>query len=150
MISRIKALFEGETETQGQLSEDERNLACAALLIEVAVIDQEFDPSEFSALKHILVEQYGIAEEECEALARMAEKECEEATSMYQFTQKVNEHCSPEEKFNLIKGMWTIAFADGDLDKYEEYIIRKTADLLYVAHGDFIRAKHAAREGLTP
>ncbi len=152
MISRIKALLEGATFTQGQpqeqaqLSEAERNLACAALLIEVAVIDQEFDASEFAALTKILMAEYGIAEEECSALTRLAEQECDEATSMYQFTRKVNDHCSTEEKFNLIKGMWTIAYADGDLDKYEEYIIRKTSDLLYVAHGDFIRAKHAARE----
>ncbi len=145
MIARLKALFETETASSTELSQDERNLACAALLIEVAVIDQEFDPTEFAAVKQILNTQYGIAPEECDTIAVMAQQECEDATSMYQFTKKVNHHCSPEEKYKLVKGMWTIAYADGDLDKYEEYIIRKTCDLLYVAHGDFIRAKHDAR-----
>ena len=41
--------------------------------------------------------------------------------------------------------MWAIAYADGDLDKYEEYIIRKVADLLHVSHSDFMHAKHTAR-----
>lgn len=145
MIGRIKALFETELPSSGELNQAERNLACAALLIEVAVIDQEFDPTEFAALKKILVEQYDIAEIECDALAQYALEECENATSMYQFTQKVNQHCNQQEKYDLVKGMWTIAYADGNLDKYEEYIIRKTCGLLYVSHSDFIRAKHDAR-----
>jgi uncharacterized tellurite resistance protein B-like protein len=64
---------------------------------------------------------------------------------MYQFTQQVNEHCSVQDKFDLIAGMWRIAYADGELDKYEEYVIRKVADLIHVAHSDFIRAKHHSR-----
>lgn len=127
------------------MTEEQRRLACAALLIEVAIIDNEFDAEEFEALQSILQNQFGIPAEDCEALTTLAQSECEESTSMYQFTQLVNEHCSQDEKFDLVKGMWTIAYADDDLDKYEEYIIRKVAELIYLSHGDFIRAKHTAR-----
>ena len=44
--------------------------------------------------------------------------------------------------------MWQVAYADGELSKYEDHLIRRTADLLYVAHTDFIRGKHRAQEGL--
>jgi len=145
VLNRIKAFFETEIHEDSSLSHDKINLACAALLIEVATIDQEFDDKEFIALKNILVSQYNIAESECDAIAELARQECEDSTSMYQFTQLVNTHCNHQDKYNLIKGMWTIAYADGDLDKYEEYIIRKTCELLHVAHSDFIRAKHDAR-----
>jgi uncharacterized tellurite resistance protein B-like protein len=37
--------------------------------------------------------------------------------------------------------MWKVAYADGDLDKYEDNIIRKVADLLYIRHSDFVRTK---------
>jgi len=37
--------------------------------------------------------------------------------------------------------MWEIAYADNQLDKYEEYVIRKVADLIHVSHSEFIRAK---------
>jgi uncharacterized tellurite resistance protein B-like protein len=40
-----------------------------------------------------------------------------------------------------MKAMWEMAYADGNLDKYEDYIIRKVADLIYVPHSEFIRAK---------
>ncbi|MFL0809762.1 MAG: TerB family tellurite resistance protein [Agarilytica sp.] len=148
MLSRIKAFFDTDLNHGQDLSQDQLNLACAALLIEVAVIDQEFDAKEFAALVEILHKQYGIAAHECDALVKMAQQECADATSLYQFTQRVNQYCSAEDKFALIKGMWSIAFADGDLDKYEEYIIRKTSDLLHVGHGDFIRAKHDAKATL--
>ncbi len=145
MLGRIKAFFETAIESEEGLSEEKLHLACAALLIEVAIVDQNFAGQELTALKNILISQYGIAEEECDTLTELARQECEQATSMYQFTQLVNSHCRYQDKYQLIKSMWTIAFADGDLDKYEEYIIRKTCDLLHVAHSDFIRAKHDAR-----
>jgi len=37
--------------------------------------------------------------------------------------------------------MWAVAYANGNLDKYEEHLIRRVAELTYVAHEDYIRAK---------
>jgi uncharacterized tellurite resistance protein B-like protein len=37
--------------------------------------------------------------------------------------------------------MWTVAYADGDLDKYEEHLIRQVAELTYVPHSDYIQCK---------
>ncbi len=146
MLAKIKAFFDSQlADESGEMSEDRRRLACAALLIEVAVIDQEFDDRELKSLQSLLISQFGITDDECEALISLAHNESEDATSMYQFTRLINDQCSNEEKFQLLKGMWIIAYADGELDKYEEYIIRKVTDLIYMSHGDFIRAKHEAR-----
>ncbi|PLX59248.1 MAG: hypothetical protein C0632_14120, partial [Vibrio alginolyticus] len=43
--------------------------------------------------------------------------------------------------YNLIKSMWEVAYADGEIDPLEDAVIRKTAELLYVDHSEFIRAK---------
>ena len=40
-----------------------------------------------------------------------------------------------------MKFLWDIAYADGRIDKYEDYTIRKISDLLYVKHSDFMKAK---------
>ena len=50
------------------------------------------------------------------------------------------------ERIKLIESMWKIAYADGNIDKYEEHIIRKVSNLIYVAHSDFIKAKINAKE----
>lgn len=147
MLAKIKAFFDTQlAEESGQFSEEQRRLACAALLIEVAVIDQNFDDSEFNTLQTILSSQFGISDQACRDLTELAQSERDDASSMYQFTRLVNDQCSQEEKFELLKGMWLIAYADGELDKYEEYIIRKISELIYVSHSDFIRAKQLARE----
>ena len=45
----------------------------------------------------------------------------------------------------LIKNMWEVAYADGNLDRYEEHLIRRVAELLYVSHSDFIKTKLAVK-----
>ncbi len=146
MLSKLLDLFKDEpTNSHVELDESQVRLASAALLIEVAVIDNEFDGSEMTALREILIQDFQVESQDIDELITLAHNECSAATSMFQFTQLVNKHCTVEQKFNLVTNMWRIAFADGDLDKYEEYIIRKVADLIYLAHGEFIRAKHVAR-----
>lgn len=146
MLEKIKQFFLNDNDTEALvLSEEKKRLASAALLIEVAIIDQEFDQTEFDAMQKILETQFGITTQECQQLISLAQLECEASTSTYQFTQLINQYSSADDKLALITGMWSIAYADGDLDKYEEYIIRKVADLLYISHSDFIHAKHIAR-----
>lgn len=147
MLSKLVELIQGvEPDHQDTpLTESEVRLACAALLIEVAVIDNEFDSQEMASLRDILESHFDIATQDIDDLISLAHNECSEATSMYQFTQLINQHCSEQQKFELVINMWKIAYADGDLDKYEEYVIRKVSELIYLPHGEFIRAKHLAR-----
>jgi uncharacterized tellurite resistance protein B-like protein len=42
--------------------------------------------------------------------------------------------------------MWRVAFADGHLDKHEEGIIRRVADLLHLRHSEFMQCKLLARD----
>jgi uncharacterized tellurite resistance protein B-like protein len=57
----------------------------------------------------------------------------------------INDHYSAEQKLKLVAAMWTVAYADGDLDKYEEALIRQVAELIYVPHQDYIRSKLDAK-----
>ena len=43
------------------------------------------------------------------------------------------------EKEAVIEMLWQIALADQDLDKYEDYMIGKIAELLYIYRGDVMR-----------
>ncbi|MEK9649197.1 MAG: TerB family tellurite resistance protein, partial [Gammaproteobacteria bacterium] len=55
-------------------------------------------------------------------------------------------HFDYAEKVQLVMNMWEVAFADGKIDRYEEHLIRKVAELLYLDHKDFILSKQRARE----
>lgn len=141
MLAKLKRLFAGEEESEQAPPEERIRLASAALMTEVATIDQHFDEVEQQTLITVICEQFSLSEEEANELKELAESERHDATSLHQFTRLVNDHCSYPEKCELVSSMWKIAYADGHLDKYEEYIVRRVSELLYVDHSDFIRAK---------
>lgn len=115
--------------------------ACISLMIEVSIADQSIEESEIESLKKTLSEKFNIEQSEISSLITKGKETQEESTSLYEFTRIINDDFSFEEKYDLIKSMWQIAFADGNIDKYEEYVIRKVSDLIYISHEDFIKAK---------
>jgi uncharacterized tellurite resistance protein B-like protein len=130
------------------LSAHQKQLAVAALLVEVAMADHQFSDQELDSLSHSLQQKYLLSPNEVSDLISLAKSESNHATSLHQFTQIINQYCDNTEKFNLVKAMWEMAFADGNLDKYEDYLIRKVADLIYLPHAEFIRAKSQVKAGL--
>lgn len=153
MLNRLTRFIERHLQpaddAASPLSDHQKKLASAALLVEVATADQEFSDTELEQLIQTLKQKFGLNAEETLALVENAKIETRDATSLHQFTQLINEHCNAEEKFSLIRSMWEVAYADGYLDKYEDYLIRKVADLIYVSHSDFIRAKSLTKAELT-
>lgn len=130
------------------LSDHQKQLAVAALLVEVAMADHQFSEVELLNLGAILERKFSLSHNELTELINLAKNETDRATSLHQFTQLINQYSTTEEKFKLMKAMWEMAYADGNLDKYEDYIIRKVADLIYVPHTEFIRAKSIVKANL--
>ena len=131
--------------------EKEKNIinnACAALLIETALADKVFNTEEIDSMKKTLREVYEIDEKDLDELISESEKKVSESTSLYEYTRLINDLCDYQDKLKLINNLWTIAFADKHLDKYEEFLIRKISDLLYVSHSDFIQQKLSVKESL--
>ncbi len=149
MLNIFKNLFQDTTNNKAQpfLNSEQKQLACAALMVEVATIDEHFTANELATLTQHLQQQFNLEHDQLEQLTRNATDASEHSSSLYQFTRLVNDNCSPEDKFELLKGMWKVARADDQIDKYEEYIIRKVSELIYVPHSEFIRAKQYSRNG---
>ena len=148
MLKKIRSIF---TKTSEEVSEKEQvtqkiDKTCAALIIEVALADKVFDESEVNLLKEMLLKAYTLKPQDVQDLIENAEKAVEESTSLYEYTREVNDNFDYESKLNLIDQLWRIAFADGHLDKYEEHVVRKIADLIHISHNDFIQSKLKNRE----
>ncbi|WP_111656849.1 TerB family tellurite resistance protein [Isoalcanivorax indicus] len=124
---------------------DDLHLAAAALLYEVARADGQIDPRERDTLLTKLAARWDLPRDQVVEKFDAAEEAAEQATDYFQFTRPLREHWSADERRALIHDMWSVAHADGKTHPQEEYVIRKVADLLYVAHSDFIRARHATQ-----
>tara|TARA_B100001013_G_scaffold292072_1_gene192072 strand:+ start:163 stop:627 length:465 start_codon:yes stop_codon:yes gene_type:complete len=137
-----------EKADQEQKEPDLINNACAALLIETALADKVFNEEELASMKQTLNKVYKVDEKDIEELINESKRKVSESTSLYEYTRLINDLCDYEDKIRLISNLWSIAFADQHLDKYEEYLIRKISDLLHVSHKDFIQQKLLAKETL--
>ncbi len=127
------------------LQEEQLQLASAALMVEICKADDAIDNEEVDKIAEILRDRFALNPETLDELFDLARLEAEEATSLYQFTSLINEAYEYEAKIALIHNLWEVAFVDGNLDHYEEHMIRKIADLLYVSHSDFIKTKLAVK-----
>ena len=143
MIERLLSLFRDE---QKRPAPHHINLACAALLAEVMRADHSIDAEEEQALALVLKNLFNLNSSECSELLQDALQRVETSSDLFQFTAVINQQLDAAAKFRLIKGLWQVAYSSNGLDKYEEHIIRRIAELLYVPHSEFIRAKLEARD----
>lgn len=145
MIETLKSLFSQPPEETPEDLERRLHQVAAALLIETARADFGEDASETATIRGALQKSPGLSRTEVDALLDAAAEEADAATSLFEFTRLVNDHFSPARKEQLIATMWQVAYADGELHKYEEALIRQVAELIYVPHAVFIRSKLAAQ-----
>jgi len=146
MLASIKKFFDshllGEG-TQSVLSQEHRlKIATVALLLETARADFNIRDEELDDVARHAQHYFGLEPQETEELLKLAEEEAGNATCYYEFTSLINQSYTQEQKISIIEMMWRVAYSDRELEKYEEALIRKIADLLYVPHSAFIAAKH--------
>ena len=146
MLKSLKVFFERsiqDSADQGMSVLDNRvELAAAVLMIEISLADSSIDDEELAVIKKALIAHFNIDAEQVDELIDLARREVDLAVSLHDFTRMLNDNLDTSEKIQVVELLWQVAFADAVLDKYEEYYIRKIADLLYISHKDYIRTKH--------
>lgn len=143
MLGQIRKFFEQQIKAaDAAVGEHEVHLAAAMLLLEVTRADFEVQSEELVQVAEILQGQFGFSDEETAELVELATRRSDESHSLHPYLRLINERYTQEQKVKVIEDLWRVAYADHRLDKYEEYQVRKIADLLYVPHVAFIQAKH--------
>jgi uncharacterized tellurite resistance protein B-like protein len=150
VISGIRRFFEENLKPVADDPSDRNlcrvQLATAALMFELLKVDSHIDDRETAAVREALSRAFPLDGDQLDEIIALADEESQQATSLYEFTSLINAEFEPDRKVALIANLWRVAFADHVLDKYEENLIRRTADLIYVSHSDFIRTKLQVRE----
>lgn len=149
MIKNIKTYFESlfSNDSKDATSHVKTiELATAVLMIEISLADDHIQDEERNVIKTVLSDHFKLSKEEINELIGLAENEVNHAVSLYEFTRLLNDALSMSDKINIIESLWHVAYADAVLDKYEEYYIRKIADLLYISHSDYIQTKLKAAD----
>lgn len=145
MIAKLRRFI--QSHTQAITPEDKAHqlkLAAASMLLEVVFADETLAPEETALLPKLLTETLSMSEQDAKALIDEAKRVQGNATSLFEFTNAINTEFSLEQKQQLLLAMWQLAYADGQLSHYEDQIIRRTADLLYLKHSELIQMRNQA------
>ncbi len=149
MLRAIQKFFETNVSAaeSGASGNDERiRLATAALFVEMTRADFEVVAVEDRMVLESIQSTLAIGPQQAEELLELAKAEASEAVELFQFTRLVDREFSNERKAHIIQSLWEVALADSYLDRHEEGMVRKVADLLHVPHSEFIAAKKRARK----
>lgn len=145
MLRKLRRFYDSYLSNDSATAQDPEQatrLATAALLMEMARMDESIAPDERRRVTQVLQSFFQLSTQESTALQELAEQTAQQAASYHEFTAQLNKHFSQERKIQVIEYLWEVAYADDQLDKYEEHFVRKIADLLHVSHKDFIASKH--------
>jgi len=148
MFNRLKNLFDKADIDVGEEDQLVMPTAAAMLLFEVAWADHEISDNEVTHIGQALTKLFELTPVQVSQIVNNARNEHKESTSMYSFTRTINESFNQDEKTDLLTAMWQMALSDTEIHKYEEHIIRKISELIYVSHSEFIRSKLLAKKRL--
>lgn len=126
---------------------DDLQLAAAALMVEVAAVDENFDSAERERIFAFVRERFGIAKEAANTLIETASHEVDGSAQLYAFTAAIRNGFTYEERVELMESLWRVVLADGRVDPYEDQLLRRIAGLIYVTDRDRGQARKRAEQG---
>jgi len=145
MIDLVKKFFgKGENQGTGEKSDNashDTRIAACAILLEMANIDGEFSNSEKESIVAILKKDFQLADENAQSLLQASQDELNGSIDLWRFTNLINQNYSREEKRQIMETVWRVAYTDGKLDKHEDYLMHKLANLLRLTHKELIDTK---------
>lgn len=141
MLNRLRGLLGGARSEPARPSEA---LATALLLLELARSDFEVTDTEQSRIRALLAGRFALDDAALDALLAEAQASARDAVSLHDYVQTLNTGLDLAAKREIMSMLWQVAYADGRIDKYEEHLLRRLADLLYLPMPDYIQVKLAA------
>ncbi|HOZ46180.1 MAG TPA: TerB family tellurite resistance protein [Candidatus Hydrogenedentes bacterium] len=143
MIEAIRRWLTADTAEANEVVEPIERLrtTVCALLIEVALADDEFSLVERQRVLEFLGQRFGLSEEEAEDVMRVSRERRDRHIDLWHFARAINEACSTAEKIDIVEELWRVVFADGTLEGHEDYLLHQLATLLKVSHPQLIEAK---------
>ncbi len=120
----------------------ETQFMAVVLLLQLSHADFDSTEQEQQLVLGYLQREYQLAPAIAQQVLAQANQLAADATCLHAYTSKLKV-LSETERLALLNQLWQLAWADGSVDPNEEMMLRKVADLLFIRHSDFIKAKLA-------
>jgi len=148
MLTALKNIFAelsgGDAAVSALSQQHQLRMAVAALLHEMMRVDSKQKPEERQTAVAGLVGMFGLPEPDAKVL--LDEAGSQRLTSYFDPASTIKRLLTLEQRCILVENLWRIAFADAELDIYEDQFVRKIADLIYVPNTECMLARQRARD----
>ena len=123
--------------------EKPKNLKLIALCLayEVANADNDIDSREEDLILSKIKESIDTNVLTEKEIFSVIQEESEKRVSFYEIIKDINENLGKEQKIDVLKMLWQIAYADEVLDVDEEKIIRRSAEMLGIKPSIVLQTK---------
>lgn len=143
MLSRILDAFNRREAANEKVDTGRVEIATCVLLLEVAHADEDFTEVERARVLEVLKRRFSLSEERAHELIEAADELRRDSHDMWRFTNQLNQNCSSAEKREIIREVWRVVYADGDLGSHEDHLIHRMGTLLNLTHRQLIDEKMA-------
>ena len=126
---------------------DPLQLAVAALLVEAACADEDYEEREKAIIDKTLGAKFSLSTTEAAALRLQGETAQAGALDIQRFT-RIAKEMTEGEKISFIEELWEIVLSDGERDPFEDTLIRRICGLIYVDDRDSGAARARAEAKL--
>jgi len=146
MFEKLKKIF--ETNNSEINSVDDTLISyLVSLFVEVSRVDYKIDEKEINFIIKILAKEFNFNLDLIKEKLNIV-RTSERLIGYHPITKYLNENFDINFKKKVVLGLWKIAFINNDLDKYEDHLVRKVSDLLYINHADNMLLRNKAKEDL--
>ena len=142
MVDFFNFLKSKKPEESGELLPNPIEMATAVLLIEMARADFDQAENENEVIRQLLKGHFDLNNEQTHDLFCEAMTVADDAVSLHEYTHALHKTLTQEAKEEIIEMLWRLAMSDNNLDKHEDYLVRKIADLLYVSNSIVLKMRH--------
>ena len=151
MLQAFRQFFSdlaGGEKQHARFEASDYRLSAAALLVHAATIDGDMSDAERNKLQTMLMLRFDLDEAAAHDLLNAATEAEQQAVDLYHFTSLLNRTLDETGRQQIIEMMWQVAHADGHVTEFEDNLIWRAADLLYVPAQARIELRRRVAESL--
>ena len=107
----------------------------------MAHTDDEFAPEEEKQIEDLMRSHFDLSQETFNEIKELSDHQRAESIDLWHFAKIIKDNYSAAEKEKVIEMIWTVVYADNNLDDHEDYLVHQLAQILNLEHKQLIDAK---------
>ena len=113
--------------------QNEKILSLSCLLVEAALVDEDFGEDEKKIIFNILKKQFkNESATNINNIITESINNFKDSSDLITHTKKIKENWEFEDRVNIIEMLWKVCLVDDQLEPYEDMLIRRVSGLIYV------------------